>query len=234
MSDARHPPSHKPPTHTMPDARHPPSRKRLAVLISGRGSNLQAIIDAVGTGRIHAAVTRVISDRADAGGLETARAANIAVSIAETDDELQALLSDIAPDAIALAGFMRILSPGIIERFSGKVLNIHPSLLPGHKGLNTHRRVLEGGDEYHGCSVHFATEELDAGPVVLQARIRVNRTDSPDTLAARVLRYEHVIYPRVLGWYCDDRLRLKDGRCVLDGRVLEKPETWDTWETKKC
>ena len=214
----------------MPDIPQPASRKRLAVLISGRGSNLQAIIDAVSAGRINAVVARVISDRAGAGGLKKAQVADIPTSIAETDDALRTLLNDVAPDAIALAGFMRTLSPEIIRHFSGKVLNIHPSLLPKHKGLHTHRRVLEDGDEYHGCSAHFATEALDAGPVIMQARIRVTASDSPDTLAARVLRYEHIIYPRVLHWYCDDRLQLKNGRCVLDGHVLKTPEIWDTKE----
>ncbi len=215
---------------SMTDSRQPPPRKRLAVLISGRGSNLQAIIDAATAGRINADITRVISDRTSAEGLKKARTASIPVSIAETDAELQTLLNEVAPDGIALTGFMHILGPGIIRRFAGKVLNIHPSLLPRHKGLHTHRRVLEDGDEYHGCSVHFATEVLDAGPVILQARIRVGKSDSPDTLAARVLRYEHIVYPRVLDWYCNDRLRLKNGQCLLDGHVLKKPEIWDPTE----
>ena len=212
----------------MSDIAQTVSKKRLVVLISGNGSNLQAIIDAVNTQRINAEIVHVISSHYGARGLEKARAADVPVSIARNDDDLLSLLTDVAPDVIALAGFMRILGPEIIRQFNGRILNIHPSLLPKHKGLYTHRRVLEDGDEYHGCSVHFATGTLDSGPVIMQARIRVTRNDSADTLASRVLRYEHVIYPRVLQWYCNNRLQLKNGQCVLDNKVLEKPQVLDT------
>ncbi len=200
-----------------------PPRKRLAVLISGTGSNLRAILDAVDTGRINARVARVISNRADAAGLEKARACDVPTAVVETEAALHQALAGPAPDVIALAGFMQILGSDFVQRFNGKILNIHPALLPKYRGLHTHRRVLENGDTVHGCSVHFVTEALDAGPVIMQARVPVLKDDTLDTLAARVLEREHVIYPHVLAWYCENRLQLRGGRCVLDGKTLAEP-----------
>ena len=201
----------------------PIAPKRLVTLISGTGSNLQAILDAIAAGSINAHPACVISSRADAAGLEKARADGVATTVAEDDDALDDALDELAPDVIALAGFMRILKGELVHRFSGRILNIHPSLLPEYKGLRTHHRVLENGDRMHGCSVHFVTEALDAGPVVMQARVPVLDGDTPEALAARVLEREHVIYPRVLAWHCEDRLRLRDGRAVLDGKPLARP-----------
>lgn len=197
--------------------------KRLVVLISGAGSNLQAILDETERGAIGATPVCVISNRADAGGLDRARAAGVETRLAGDDDALRKTLENLAPDVIALAGFMRLLDAGLVQRFRGRIFNVHPSLLPKYKGLHTHRRVLESGDAVHGCSVHFVTEALDAGPVVLQAQAPVLKGDTPETLAARVLEREHVIYPRVLGWYCAGRLQLRGGCCVFDGETLEQP-----------
>ena len=197
--------------------------KRLVTLISGTGSNLQAILDALRAGSINAEMARVISNRPDAAGLDKARAAGVATTCIPGGDALRRALDELAPDVIALAGFMRVLDRGLVQRFSGRIFNIHPALLPKYKGLHTHRRALESGDGAHGCSVHFVTEAVDEGPVVMQARVPVLDGDTPETLAARVLEREHLIYPRVLAWYCDDRLRLRGGRCVLDGATLERP-----------
>ena len=200
-----------------------PTPKRLVTLISGTGSNLQAILEALSAGRINAHMVCVISNRADAVGLDKARAAGVTTRTIEDDAELQPTLTELRPDVIALAGFMRILDAPLVRSFAGRILNIHPSLLPGYKGLNTHQRVLDNGDREHGCSVHFVTEALDAGPVILQARVPVLAGDNSDTLAARVLRQEHRIYPQVLAWYCDDRLRLHHDRCVFDREILDRP-----------
>ncbi len=205
------------------DVRHALPPKRLVTLISGTGSNLQAILDALDAGRLNAEMACVISNRVDAAGLERARAAGVAVALAADDAALRRTLDELAPDVIALAGFMRILDRDLVRRFSGRIFNIHPALLPKYKGLHTHRRVLASGDAVHGCSVHFVTAALDAGPVVMQARVPVRDGDTPETVAARVLKREHLIYPRVLAWYCEGRLQLRAGRCVLDGDTLEQP-----------
>ena len=212
--------------------RHHPSYKRLVVLISGTGSNLQAILDAIGNNLLKAQMVHVISNRATAAGLEKAHAAGVITSIAETDATLNDLLIEIAPDVIALAGFMRILSGNLVNHFSGRILNIHPSLLPKYKGLHTHRRVLASDDTSHGCSVHFVTENLDAGPVIMQSQLPIRKDDTLDTLALRVLKREHIIYPRVLSWYCEDRLQLQNGQCVLDGKTLDDPILLESDETQ--
>ena len=211
-----------------------PPHKRLAALISGAGSNLQAIIDAVSAKQINAQIVCVISSRADAAGLKKATSAGIATAIAENDDALHATLTQFAPDVIALAGFMRILNAMTVQEFSGRILNIHPALLPKYKGLHTHARALKNGDAIHGCSVHFVTEALDVGPTIMQARVPIMKDDTADTLAARVLKREHLIYPRVLAWYCEDRLQLRDGRCVLDGKPLSEPLLLETNDTCKA
>jgi phosphoribosylglycinamide formyltransferase 1 len=205
---------------------------RVVVLVSGRGSNLQAIVAQVDAGRLPAQVVAVVSDRADAGALAWARGRGIATAVlsplGHADREsygeaLSDLVASHAPDLVVLAGFMRILGDGFVNRFAGRALNIHPSLLPKYPGLHTHRRVLEAGDDEHGASVHFVTPELDGGPVVLQASVPVLPGDDEDRLAARVLRQEHRIYPECIGWIAEGRLALRDGVPWLDGRRLEAP-----------
>jgi phosphoribosylglycinamide formyltransferase-1 len=203
---------------------------KLALLISGRGSNMSAILHAALAGEIAAQPVVVISDRAGAAGLATARALGIATAAwtGEADDRpfeqmLSATLDAAEPDVIALAGFMRILSNTLVQRYLGRMLNIHPSLLPRYRGLHTHARVLAAGDIEHGASVHFVTPELDAGPVVLQSKVAVLRGDSEATLAARVLATEHVIYPRVIGWLGAGRLAWRAGTPWLDGHRLDAP-----------
>lgn len=213
----------------MPAERAPLS---VVALISGSGSNLQALIDAQEQGapfRIRA----VISNEPDAFGLERARRHGIATKVlnhrdypdrASFDTALAAVIDDHDPGLVVLAGFMRILTPTFVEHYLGRMFNIHPSLLPKYQGLHTHRRALDAGDTEHGASVHFVTAELDGGPVVLQARVPVLPGDDPDTLAARVLKQEHVIYPTVVRWFAEGRLRLDaDGRPHLDGEVLDEP-----------
>lgn len=186
----------------------------LAVLISGEGSNLQAIIDAIQTGTINARVQIVISDQRTARGLDRAKAAGIDCAVVsvtkgqsrvEYDRQLIEILSPISPDLIVLAGFMRILSNEFVENFSGKIINIHPSLLPAYKGLNTHQRVLDANEQYHGATVHYVTEELDAGEIILQSRIEIHEDDDACSLQQRVHAEEHLIYPRAIQWLSDQR-----------------------------
>jgi phosphoribosylglycinamide formyltransferase 1 len=209
---------------------------RLTILISGRGSNMTAIARACLAGEINARVVSVISDRAEAAGLLAARdlgAATATVlrepgtSVAVFERELTASIDASQPQVIALAGFMRILSAPLVERYLGRLLNVHPALLPAYPGLHTHRRVLDAGDSEHGASVHFVTPELDAGPVVLQSRLWVRPQDTEAELAARVLRTEHIIYPRVLSWVAQQRLKWHDGAAWLDGARLDTPMVED-------
>lgn len=202
----------------------------LAILISGRGSNMGALLRACASGALAARPVAVISDRAQAPGLELARELGVpalglapAHSAAQLEHALSAALAAVRPDVIALAGFMRILSPAFVDSYPGRMLNIHPSLLPAYRGLHTHRRVLAAGEREHGASVHFVTPELDAGPVVLQSKVAVRRDDTEHTLAARVLATEHVIYPRALDWLAQGRLKWHDGHAWLDGRRLDAP-----------
>jgi phosphoribosylglycinamide formyltransferase-1 len=207
---------------------------RLAILISGRGSNMTAIVRACLTGAIAARPVLVISDRPEAAGLVSARelgvdtAAWSRTSSSLTFEEMLAeTLAVQQPDVIALAGFMRVLSAPLVERYLGRMLNIHPSLLPAYRGLHTHRRVLAAGDSEHGASVHFVTAQLDAGPVVLQSRVAVKPGDTEATLAARVQATEHVIYPQVLAWLGERRLTWRDGAPALDGQRLDTPVVED-------
>jgi phosphoribosylglycinamide formyltransferase-1 len=207
---------------------HPPLK--LALLISGRGSNMSALLHAALAGKIAARPSIVISDRADAAGLGSARELGVATAAWKGEQQqgsfermLLATLETVQPDVIALAGFMRILSPAVVERYLGCMLNIHPSLLPAYRGLHTHRRVLAAGDTAHGASVHFVTPELDAGPIVLQSRVAVLPGDTEAALAARVLATEHIIYPRVIGWLGERRLTWRAGGPWLDGRRLDSP-----------
>lgn len=207
-------------------------RLPIAVLISGSGSNLRVIAEGARAGALPVEIRAVISDRAEATGLAWAANAGlpaIAVSPREFADRaafdraLADLIEGYAPRLVVLAGFMRILGREFVDRFAGRMLNIHPSLLPRHRGLNTHQRALEAGDAVHGASVHFVTPELDGGPVVLQARVPVRTDDDEATLAARVLVQEHRIYPQCIAWYAAGRLQFRDGAAVLDGCVLESP-----------
>ncbi|RMG33694.1 MAG: phosphoribosylglycinamide formyltransferase [Gammaproteobacteria bacterium] len=209
---------------------------RLVVLISGGGSNLQAIIDACREGRIDAEVVAVISNRPEAYGLQRAREAGIPAEIVDHtafpdrqafERELAAHIDRYEPDLVILAGFMRILTPGFVTHYKGRMLNIHPSLLPHFQGLHTHRRALEAGHERHGASVHFVTEELDGGPVVLQVEVPVLPGDDEQTLAARVLEQEHRIYPTVIQWFAEGRLRFDPEQGVLlDEEPLREPVRW--------
>jgi len=205
---------------------------KLAILISGRGSNMEAVAKACRDGRIAASVAVVISDREGAGGLGVARELGIETAVVSWKsfadraafergviEQIEAHRADI----IVLAGFMRVLSPEFTSRYEGRILNIHPALLPKHRGLHTHARVLEAGDTEHGASVHFATAELDGGPVVLQSRVAVRPAETESELAARVLRTEHIILPKVIGWLADERLTWRDGKGWLDGRALDAP-----------
>jgi len=207
-------------------------RLPIVVLISGSGSNLRAIAERARTSALPVEIRAVISDRVEAAGLAWAADAGlpgIALAPREFPDRaaydraLADLIEGYAPGLVVLAGFMRILGREFVERFAGRMLNIHPSLLPKYRGLRTHKRVLEAGDALHGASVHFVTPELDGGPVVLQSRVPVRTDDDEATLAARVLAQEHRIYPQCIGWYAAGRLQFRDGAAVLDGRVLESP-----------
>ena len=202
----------------------------IAVLASGRGSNLQALIDAAQNGRIDGELACVISDQPQAQALERARGAGIEARFIEQGDEpqLQDALAACGAQLICLAGYMRILSPRLAAAHAGRILNIHPSLLPRHRGLRTHQRALEAGDREHGCSVHFATAELDAGPVIIQARTPVLPGDTAGILAQRVLALEHRIYPLAAQWFCAGQLRLADGTVRLHGQPLAEPVRYET------
>lgn len=200
---------------------------RIVVLISGSGSNLQALID--GLNPAQGRIVGVISNRPEVHGLERARLAGIDARVldhrgyADRESFDLALIDGIdafQPDLVILAGFMRILTPAFVGHYRGRLLNIHPSLLPKHKGLNTHRRALEEGDAEHGATVHFVTEELDGGPLIVQARIAVCDTDTAETLAAKVQRREHVLYPLAMNWFVSGRLRLIDGQACIDGTPI--------------
>lgn len=205
---------------------------RLAVLISGRGSNMEAIAAACRENRIAARVNVVIADRPGAAGVPLARAMGIEAYVIPWSAAADRSAFELAlgeridacrPDLVILAGFMRVLSATFVERYAGRMLNIHPSLLPAHRGLHTHQRVLQAGDTWHGASVHFVTAELDGGPVILQSRVPVRTDDTEASLSARVLDSEHAIYPRVIGWLAAGRLRWHEGRVLLDGRPLVTP-----------
>jgi phosphoribosylglycinamide formyltransferase-1 len=193
----------------------------VVVLISGRGSNMEALLDA------RLPVSAVISNRADAAGLRTAAARGIPARVVEHRDfagreafdaALAHEIDRFAPRLVALAGFMRVLTAGFVERYRERLLNIHPSLLPAFPGLNTHARALAAGVKVHGCTVHFVTPQLDHGPIVIQAALPVRADDTADALAARVLRQEHLIYPRAAGWFLDDRLVIGAGVVSVKGK----------------
>ena len=192
----------------------------LAILISGRGSNMQALVEA------GLPVSAVISNRADAAGLEFARSRKIATAVVEHrkfpsreafDDALAKEIDRHRPRLVALAGFMRVLTPRFVNHYERRLLNIHPSLLPAFTGLDTHARALATGVKLHGCTVHFVTAELDSGPIVIQAAVCVRAGEKADELAARVLRQEHVIYPRAARWFLDDKLVIQNGLVRVKG-----------------
>lgn len=204
--------------------------KKIVILISGRGSNMEALIAERDGGRLPVDIAAVISNRPAAQGLETAAAAGIATRCLdhkayagrdEFDAALASCIDEFAPDLVILAGFMRILTPDFVRRYEGRLLNIHPSLLPSFPGLHTHQRALDEGVRIHGCTVHFVTAELDHGPVVIQAAVPVVDGDDEASLAARVLRQEHRIYPQAVRWLAEGRARLVDGRVVCDAPLID-------------
>ena len=209
--------------------------KSIVVLISGSGSNLQAIIDAVQSKKINAEISAVISNRPDATGLEKASNAGVTThTIDHTtypdrqsfDDALLNYVSDLKPDLVVLAGFMRILSDDFINTFDGRLINIHPSLLPKYKGLNTHQRVLDDRCNTHGASVHFVSSELDSGSVIIQAEVPVLNDDNVELLASRVLQQEHIIYPMAIQWFIDGKLCLIDNKAYYDQHEIQQPAKW--------
>lgn len=202
---------------------------RITVLISGRGSNLAALIDAERRGELGGALSTVISSRADAPGLAVAATHGIETHIvdhrgfasrAEFDAALAAAVGSSRPDLVVLAGFMRILDPAFVRRYEGRMLNIHPSLLPAYPGLDTHRRALADGARSHGCTVHFVTAEVDHGPIVAQGTVPVLDGDDPATLSARVLEVEHRLLPAAVRAFCEGRLVIADGRVRVKGESI--------------
>lgn len=205
---------------------------RLVVLISGRGSNLQAILDQAVNGTLPVEVAAVISNRPDVYGLERARRAGIPAlaldhkmfaSRPDFEAALIELIDRYQPNLVILAGFMRVLTAGFTEHYRGRLLNIHPSLLPKFRGLHTHERAIAAGETEHGASIHFVTAELDGGPIIAQARVPILPDDSPDTLAARVLKQEHWLYPQVIHWVAEGRVKLVQERVYFDGEFLDQP-----------
>ncbi|MDC9581247.1 phosphoribosylglycinamide formyltransferase [Xenorhabdus sp. PR6a] len=203
--------------------------KKIVVLVSGNGSNLQSIIDACQQNRINGHIAAVFSNKADAYGLQRAEQADIPAHFinpqayadrASYDIALRQAIDQYAPDLVVLAGYMRILSPGFVQHYHGRLLNIHPSLLPKYPGLHTHRKAIENGDQEHGTSVHFVTEELDGGPVILQAKVPIFAGDQEEDVSKRVQTQEHSIYPLVIGWFLDQRLVMEGNSAIMDGQVL--------------
>ncbi|WP_416304880.1 phosphoribosylglycinamide formyltransferase [Neptunicella sp. SCSIO 80796] len=203
--------------------------KSIVVLISGNGSNLQAIIDQCATNKIAGKITAVISNKPGAYGLQRAEQANIPAHVvdnrdyaerADYDTALMECIDQYQPDLVVLAGFMRILTSDFVEHYHGKMLNIHPSLLPKYKGLHTHQRAIEAGDTEHGASVHFVTPDLDGGPVIIQSRVPVFAEDDADELAQRVQQQERNIYPLVVSWFCAERLMMDQDKVIMDSIPL--------------
>lgn len=203
--------------------------KSIVVLISGSGTNLQSILDSIEEERIEGRVTAVISNQADAFGLERAKKADVPAHVLSHKDfadresydkALMQLIDGYQPDLVVLAGFMRILSEGFVQHYLGRMLNIHPSLLPKYKGLHTHKRAIEAGDKEHGATVHFVTPELDGGPVVIQSKVPVFADDNEEELSSRVREQELQLYPLVVKWFCQDRLRMENGQVLLDDKLV--------------
>ena len=214
---------------------------QIVVLISGRGSNMRALVERSHDAAMGYEVAAVIADQPAAGGLAIARdlgvpahlvAADKSMARARYDEQLDATIEPYGPSLIVLAGFMRILSPEFVARHEGRVLNIHPALLPKYPGLHTHQRAIDAGDEQHGATVHFVTAQLDEGPAVIQARVRIEPEDDAQSLSARVQVLEHRIYPIAVRWFCAGRLRYAQGRAWLDGAALETPVMYDGAEDR--
>ncbi len=207
----------------------------LVVLISGSGSNLQAIIETIEQQQLNAEIKAVISNKVSAKGLDYAAKANIATHVIEHtrhptreafDQAMIDVIDPLKPDLVVLAGFMRILSSNFIAHYKHRLINIHPSLLPKYKGLNTHQQVLDNKEKEHGASVHYVNDELDSGPVVIQATVPVLADDTITTLAQRVLEEEHKIYPIAIKMHCENRITFKQDKIVLDGTKLRCPLLW--------
>ena len=208
------------------------AKASLVVLISGSGSNLQAIIDAIKAGQLDAEISAVISNKASARGLDRAAAENITTHVVDHkdypnremfDNALMDIIDPLDPDLVILAGFMRILTEGFIKRYHNRLINIHPSLLPKYKGLHTHRQAIANTDEIHGASVHYVSDELDSGPVILQAEVPVKADDTEQTLAARVLVEEHKLYPKAIELHISGRVTFDDDLLQFDGKPLSAP-----------
>ena len=208
------------------------SKCKTIVLISGSGTNLQAFIDQTASGDIELDLGLVFSNRPDAFGLSRAEQAGIPTACIEHGDfadresfdrAVAATLDEHEPKLLVLAGFMRILSPWFVKHYEGRILNIHPALLPAYPGLETHQRVLDAGERWHGSTVHFVTEELDGGPRILQGRLAVDPNETADALCARVQAVEHRIYPEAANWFGQGRLEMRDGKAWLDNKPLEEP-----------
>ena len=211
--------------------------KNVVILISGRGSNMEVFLEASSQGLLNGTIVRVISNRPDAQGIVTANKRGIATAVIdhkkfETREAFDAALAEevasAEPDVIVLAGFMRILTPVFIDRFLGKLVNIHPSLLPKYTGLNTHQRAIDAGDSEAGATVHYVTNELDGGPAILQARVSVEATDTAESLASKVLTVEHRIFPEAVNWHLQGRVMHAEYGAYLDGKLL--PPSGATWD----
>ena len=215
----------------MTDSNQSPTPKRLVILVSGGGSNLQSLIDGCAGDKINATVSAVISNNPNAGGLERAAKAGIpnlaidhrAFDSRETFDQaVSELIDSFSPDLVILAGFMRILTAEFVDHYLGRMMNIHPSLLPAYPGLNTHQRAIEAGDKKAGATVHFVTPELDGGPPIIQAQVNIDATDNKNTLATKVLTYEHKIYPEAVRWFCNNRLVMQNNQVRLDNSPISE------------
>jgi phosphoribosylglycinamide formyltransferase-1 len=209
------------------------------VLISGSGTNLQAIIDAVDAGTLTVEIIAVISDRPDALGLDRAKRANIpviAINYADYaernsyDARLDSELKKLAPDLIVLAGYMRIIADATVNAFPGQMINVHPSLLPAYPGLNTYKRALASKEQHHGTTVHFVIPELDAGPSIIQYRVKIATNETEQTLRERVQLGEYLIYPQAIQWFAENRLAFENGQVVKDGQICAAPKIIDAHE----
>lgn len=206
--------------------------RNIVILISGRGSNMQAVVEAAEVQNWPARIAAVISNRPDATGLDFARARGIPTVVVDSkahparedfDAALRLVIDDFAPDLVVLAGFLRILTAPLVNHYAGRMLNIHPSLLPSFPGLSTHRQALAAGVRIHGATVHFVTPDLDHGPIVAQAAVPVLDSDTEESLARRVLEQEHLLYPLAIGWFIQGRLRIEDGRVSVAGELTHNP-----------
>ena len=197
------------------------------IFISGNGSNLKNIINKINSGFINMEIVTVVSNNSMAKGLEIARTNNIDTIVIDTEKPYLAIIKDLVKkhevSLLILAGYMKILPEDITDEFHGKILNIHPSLLPKHKGLNTHKKVLESNDSSHGASVHFVNSELDGGAVIIQGQVNVKRDDTEETLKEKVHKIEYEIYPIAIKWFIEKHIELKNDKCLFDGEVLECP-----------